>query len=130
MPKIYVAHYGHPLLKGAKHWALLIPEANNRDYTAYQVTGSTDTYEVKPPELVRPEISKSYMGKVEVGEINANQQEQFATVTLNVPIVRGNTHWNCQNWVIEVLKTMKENGFQVTAYSLEELQAMLAATLP
>ena len=51
-----VAHYGHPLLKGAKHWSFLLDTSEGCAIT-YQLTGSTNTYELKEPEEI--EILKS-----------------------------------------------------------------------
>ncbi|KAH9838529.1 uncharacterized protein C8Q71DRAFT_534550 [Rhodofomes roseus] len=132
MTILYVAHYGHPLLKGAKHWSFLLPKPNsNTDSdvaTAYQVTGSTETYEVKDPEELRSdsEQSKTCMGRVEVGNIEDKRRGEFESVVLAVPVTRGNLAWNCQNWIIEALGALKQRGFNVKAYQLAELQKLLA----
>ncbi|TFK56186.1 hypothetical protein OE88DRAFT_1652821 [Heliocybe sulcata] len=126
MSKLYVAHYGHPLLKGAKHWALLLP-TTNQSYVAYQISGSTDTYEVKPPEDVRPAEDSTYLGKVEVGHVENDQREKLEKAVQAIAVTRGDLSWNCQNWIIEVLGKLKAEGFAVTNYSLRELQDLLAA---
>ncbi|EPQ59655.1 hypothetical protein GLOTRDRAFT_35074 [Gloeophyllum trabeum ATCC 11539] len=125
MPAVYIAHYGHPLLKGAKHWAILV-SSGPKDFIAYQITGSTHTYEVKPPEESRPETSNTYMGMVEVGRIEENQRQAFERIALANPVTRGSVSWNCQNWVIEVLSAAKAAGLGIAAYSLQELQGRLA----
>lgn len=44
---VAVAQYGVEQLPGAKHWALIvITDPENETAIAYQVTGSTNTYEV------------------------------------------------------------------------------------
>jgi len=126
MPKLFVAHYGHPLLKGAKHWALLLPNPSGEDYAAYQITGSTQTYKIKPVENVKPEQSRTFMGMVEVGDIAANQRQALEQIALTTPVVRGDVSWNCQNWIITVLASLKAEGFRVTDYSLKDLQDLLA----
>ncbi len=129
MLMLFVAHYGHPQLKGAKHWAILLPKRDGVDVAiAYQVTGSTTTYEVKAPEDAREGI-RNCMGTVEVGRIEESQREEFERVVLSVPVSRGSTTWNCQNWVVDALATLKANGFAVKAYTLPELQGLLEKNL-
>lgn len=129
MPTLFVAHYGHPLLKGAKHWSFLLPKQNDPEFcTAYQVTGSTTTYEIKNPEDVSLNKSESYMGKVEVGSIEESRRTEFESVVLAVPVTRGNAAWHCQHWIIEVLAELKANGFDAKTYRLAELADLLAKT--
>jgi len=128
MPTLFVAHYGHPQLKGAKHWALLLPKGDGVNIaTAYQVTGSTTTYEVKAPEDVRAD-NRNCMGTVEVGRIEESRRKEFERVVLSVPVTRGIITWNCQNWVIDTLAALKTNGFAVKTYTLLELQEFLGKT--
>ncbi|TFK73384.1 hypothetical protein BDN72DRAFT_761747 [Pluteus cervinus] len=128
MPTVFVGHYGHPLLAGAKHWSFLLPVENQlKQYMAYQVTGSTDTYRVKDLEVVVLEDSQSFMGMIEVGHIEESQWQEFEIVVSSVPATRGNKAWNCQNWIIEVLAAAKAKGMSVEAHSLMELQVLLAS---
>ncbi|TFK73401.1 hypothetical protein BDN72DRAFT_834809 [Pluteus cervinus] len=127
MPALFVAHYGHRLLKGAKHWSFLL-QMNDQleNFMAYQVTGSTDNYEVKEPELVSPRKSQAFMGMVQVGHIEEHRRQEFVDVIVAVPVTRGNTAWNCQNWIIEALNVAKTKGFKVDAHTLTGLQEILA----
>ncbi|KAH9838530.1 uncharacterized protein C8Q71DRAFT_534619 [Rhodofomes roseus] len=127
---LYVAHYGHPLLKGAKHWSFLLYKPGDQHAKAYQLTGSTTTYEVKQPEEVTPAKSSSFMGQVPVGHIAESHVAAFEQMVLGLPITRGNTAWNCQNWIIGALAALKANGFNVTAYGLEDLRKLLAEATP
>ena len=112
MPTLFVAHYGHPLLKGAKHWSFLLPKQNDPEFcTAYQVTGSTTTYEIKNPEDVSLNKSESYMA--------------YRSVVLAVLVIRKNGAWH---WIIEVLAELKASGFDAKTYSLVELADLLAKT--
>lgn len=131
---LYVAHYGHPLLKGAKHWSFLLfksPEevsSDGHDATAYQITGSTNTYQVKPPEEVYSSLSRSYLGKVCVGNVTISQRLAFEEVVLNIPVVTGNLGWNCQNWVIAALAELKQKEYDVRDFTHDELFDKLASS--
>ncbi|TFK73364.1 hypothetical protein BDN72DRAFT_834771 [Pluteus cervinus] len=143
MTTLYVAHFGHPLLKGAKHWSFLLPISTQPGcFTAWQITGSTFTYEIKPAETVSLNSNfssfssslnastvtglQNFMGMVPVGTIDENQRAEFEKVVLTqVPVLRGSVDWNCQNWIVDALAKAKESGFDVSAYSLTELQGIL-----
>jgi hypothetical protein len=128
MPKLFVAQYGHPLLKGAQHWSLLLLDEHNsaNGATAYQVTGSTSTYEIKQPEVVCPEKSTTYMGRIEVGNIEPSRRMECEAAIMMVPAIRGSTAWNCQNWIVEVLAALRTEGFDVQSYNLVELQKLFS----
>jgi hypothetical protein len=119
-----VAHYGHPLLKGAKHWSFLLHQSD-RHAIMYQITGSTNTYEFKEPEQVDILDEQSYMGRVTVGSVDTAKQQCFDKVLRNIPVTRGNLQWNCQNWIVEALKALQDSGFDVDALTHEDLGAKL-----
>lgn len=119
-----VAHYGHPLLKGARHWSLLL-HLGEGCAIAYQLTGSTDVYEFKQPEEGEFMESQTYMGRVAVGSIDLARQEDLLKVLGNVPITRGDLQWNCQNWVVAALEALRNNGFNVDVHTRDDLAAKL-----
>lgn len=127
MPNLFVAQYGHPLLKGAHHWSFLLLDEHQIDHaTAYQVTGSTSTYEIKTSETVCLKKSTTYMGKIEVGNIDESRRKECEEAIMIVPVTRGNMAWNCRNWIVEVLVALKTKGFDVESYSLVELQNLFS----
>ena len=129
MPKLYVARYGHPLLKGAQHWSFLLLDQHESDCaTAYQVTGSTSTYEIKKPEMVFPKKSTTYMGRIEVGHVDESRRKECEAAIMAVPVTRGCKAWNCQNWIVEVLAALKAKEFNVELYGLVELQELLKSS--
>ena len=121
-----VAHYGHPLLKGAKHWSFLLDTSEGCAIT-YQLTGSTNTYELKEPEEIEILESQTYLGRVVVGTIDTAKQGQLLNLLKKVPITRGNLQWNCQNWIAEALQALKENGFDVVTLNHKDLHTSLQA---
>ncbi|KAL0958198.1 hypothetical protein HGRIS_000361 [Hohenbuehelia grisea] len=120
-----VGHFGSPQLKGAKHWSFLLMKTDSKAI-AYQVSGSTNTYAYKEPEDTTPEESNAFMGMVTVGSIDTRDEERFVTVLQNVPITRGDREWNCQNWIVEALRALKDNGFDVKVLTKVELADMLS----
>ena len=100
-----VAQYGHAKLPGAKHWAIVvITNRENMKGIAFQVTRSTNTYEVKQPEEVELLYSTvtAYMGNIKVGTVYRDYafgEENTALLAIiqHTPVVRGNRNWNCQH---------------------------------
>lgn len=125
---IVVAQYGHLRLPGAKHWAIVvITDSSKLKGVAFQITGSTNTYEVKQPEEVELLHSNTYMGSVSVGTVHRDyafgaEGTALATIVQRTPVVRGNLNWNCQNWVVAALKRLKDAQYDISEVSVEELQ--------
>ncbi|KZT12019.1 uncharacterized protein LAESUDRAFT_719981 [Laetiporus sulphureus 93-53] len=119
-----VAHFGHPLLKGAKHWSILVPTAEGRAFE-YQISGSTKTYEFKAEEVVLEEL-QSCMGQVTLGSVDADRHAEILETLRAVPIQRGNISWCCHQWVLEGLAALQEGGFAVTVPTHSDLETMLA----
>lgn len=130
---IVVAQYGHAKLPGARHWAIVvITNQENMKGIAFQVTGSTNTYEIKQPEEVELLRLTTYMGNIKVGTVyrdyafGEDSTALFAIIQ-NTPVVRGNRNWNCQNWIVDALKRLKDAQHNISEeISLEGLQAQLS----
>ncbi|KAF8963673.1 hypothetical protein BDZ97DRAFT_1661391, partial [Flammula alnicola] len=75
---------------------------------------------------VDPIRSATYLSKVEVGTIPVGAYDAIVVLLKNVPIVKGNVLWNCQDWTIGSLAMLKENGYNVQTPTKEELTAKLA----
>lgn len=119
-----VGQYGHPLLKGAKHWSFLLLKGDGIAI-AYQVTGSTNTYEFKKPEEVIIKKTQTYLGKVDVGCVDKAKQNDLYEVLKRVEVKRGDINWNCQNWIVESLKALNEEGFEVDALTHDDIAGKL-----
>ncbi|KAK0235977.1 hypothetical protein EDD85DRAFT_623142 [Armillaria nabsnona] len=131
---IYVAQFGHPLLRGAKHWSIVVmTDPKKMTGIAYQISGGTETYEVKPPEGVDLLDTPTYMGRVKVGKVTSNMVHgdngvvSLGFILTRTPVVLGNVHWNCQNWVAEGLKRLKDAHHSIDDDSLESLQRRLSS---
>ncbi|KAF8889298.1 hypothetical protein BD779DRAFT_1439358 [Infundibulicybe gibba] len=130
--EIYVAHYGHPCLPGAKHWAIVVMiEPHQYRGVAYQISGSTKTYAVKEPEKIKVDGSRTYLGRVKVGRVQkewvaGTGRNSLPTILQETPVVTGNLGWNCQNWVIAGLQRLREAGHDIKQFSLQDLQVALS----
>ena len=127
---ISVGQYGHPQLKTARHWAILVenvaqPTPWTGDVTAYQISGSTETYEYAPPEVGNVKSDPAYMGRIFVGFVNNQHKDDIAEILGHVPITHGDLGWNCQNWVALGLQALVAAGIQVKVFTQPEMRQML-----
>jgi hypothetical protein len=130
---VVVAQYGHAKLPGAKHWAIVvITNRGKLKGVAYQLTGSTETYEIKQPEEIWLLGSRTYMGNIKVGTVYGDyafgvESAALCTIIQHTPLVRGDLNWNCQNWVVAALKRLKDAQHNISGeISIRELQAQFA----
>ncbi|KAI0078861.1 hypothetical protein K474DRAFT_1659781 [Panus rudis PR-1116 ss-1] len=122
-----VGHYGHPLLNGTRHWSFLLHTPDG-DTIAYQVAGTVDSYHLREPVKVEPGRARTFMGRVNVGTVDGHRQSTFDQILKSVPVRRGDSQWNCQNWVVESLKALGDHGFNVEVLSQQELLDKLSHT--
>lgn len=123
--KLYVAHYGHERLQGARHWALILMK-NKSTGKAYQIQGSTSTYSYRAPDRhIKPFKSSTFMGMVEVGFIPNKRRNEFKQFLSIVPVIHGDLQWNCQNWIINVLDQLRGAEFKIQSFSHEDLLSKL-----
>ncbi|KAF8889275.1 hypothetical protein BD779DRAFT_1385310, partial [Infundibulicybe gibba] len=133
--EVYVAHYGHPRLLGAKHWAIIVATTPGGSHSiAYQVTGSTTTYTIKEPERIDVLYSQTYLGRVKVGYAHKGWHSETHNTSLekilrNTPVVHGDLGWNCQNWVVAGLCRLREAGYDIMPFSHRGLRAALAVAV-
>jgi hypothetical protein len=129
---VMVAHYGHPRLPGAKHWAIIVvTDPGKRKGWAYQIEGSTNTYSVKQPEEINLLSSNAYMGSVRVGCIHKDwafgpEPTSLNSILMGIPTLRGSTGWNCQNWVVSGLGKLRDAQHSIDQVTLQDLQSALA----
>jgi hypothetical protein len=125
--KVTVAQYGHPQLRGAWHYSILVYNQPSKTHsaTAYQVKGGEKarTFIYNGPEPVKPRESKTFQGEIVVGYIGANEQasEHFSRVLQLVEVINGDPNWNCQSWVADSLSTLARMGLTITPYSHQAL---------
>jgi hypothetical protein len=139
---VSVGEFGHHLLKGARHWSILVemgpPQftAPARNALIYQVSGSTETYEYSKPLLLDLKQDKTFLAHIPVGYIRLDQAEETDTmkedevkanvdaILSEVPITRGSSQWNCQNWVVAGLQVLADAVFDIKTYSQQEMLQM------
>ncbi|MCJ1465058.1 hypothetical protein MMC07_003674 [Pseudocyphellaria aurata] len=105
MPNLYVAMY-HSEHGIYEHWALYLE--TDKD-TIYEVVGELPNFKLNVL-FKHPTATKRHKRSILIYTLNDVELQGFENVLATV--VPGNTgpHWNCQNYVIEVLEQLEEKG--------------------
>jgi len=92
-----------------RHWAIHFEESDKKQHTLYQITRESDCFAFDKSELKKdPSKSKTHWTAVHV--TNAlNDLEKAETVLEEVEIDNENPSWNCQDWVIADLESLKDD---------------------
>ncbi|MCJ1339755.1 hypothetical protein MMC09_005046 [Bachmanniomyces sp. S44760] len=102
MPKLYVAMY-RPVTGNFEHWALYLDE----EHMIYEVTGET-------PDFKRNIVSGSpisdslHARSIYVYDINTIDLPTFRSSVTVVELDNSVAHWNCQDYVMEILEKLEE----------------------
>ncbi|KAI0364575.1 hypothetical protein BV20DRAFT_1057141 [Pilatotrama ljubarskyi] len=110
------------------HWALVAAIPSNPRTRIFQIVGGTASYGYHTKEV--PILaSKTLCGGCEVGEVlgeasltSDNVRWLETHLATAVTIVRNDPKWNCQTWVIEVLRELQEHADKVRIYPVDTAQ--------
>jgi len=93
-----------------EHWDLAAIRGDQFNARIFQLKGNTDTFSFDAHEIDGIHHNRAtYLGGVLVGYIHENQLSLLETWLERVPIWRNRTNWDCQDWVVDVLKELWMN---------------------
>ena len=91
-----------------RHWAIYFEEPGKKQYTIYQVTGSAYTFAFDKSELEKKlDKSKRFFQAIHVMDA-LDDSEEAERVLEQVEIDNKNPSWNCQDWVMAALESLKD----------------------
>ena len=100
--------------QGEEHWALVATSPDSPLVEVFQIAGNIDTYyyDTKSANIL---TSRSLCGGVAIGEIPLENVESLKThLATAVTIVHGDPQWNCQRWIIKVVRELRDHRDMVT----------------
>lgn len=109
---LIVAQYelhGHPTR--TEHWNLVLL-ASRTSVHIFEVRGNTDSYTYVPDFNAPLTLNNvtNFRGGCHVGDISIESLEVLKERLREIPIVRLDPAWDCQVWVMEGIKLLKEDG--------------------
>jgi hypothetical protein len=129
---VTVAHYGHPLLKGAWHYSILYNQTDPAYATVFQAMrkeGNREFY-VADPEIITPRSAKTFQGELHIGWIpsNASSVTDFSNCVRLFGVKNSDPTWNCQHWVADVLTQLHKLSLPIQGFRHSDLIAAMAST--
>ncbi|OJA13696.1 hypothetical protein AZE42_10924 [Rhizopogon vesiculosus] len=107
------------------HWAIYIPTGPGIGNT-YEILGNIDTFTINFRRNQPHQNTHAWRGSFLVCRLPIHQLAQFETLLATVPVMRNDQRWNCQNWVWDGLRCIRQQGFQISReITLVTLQAQM-----
>jgi len=98
---------GHP--RRTEHWSLVALRSKN-DAHVFELKGNYDSFTYVPSDVTEFAANPSLRGGCHVGTVGADKVESLKTRLRDVEVIRNNPNFDCQTWVMEALRVMKEDG--------------------
>ena len=105
MPNLSVAMY-RPGEGNLLHWALYLEDGTR--HSIYEVLGEHPHFELNVIKGKKPDHTVRHRRSIFVYEINSNDLPGFEKAIACVKPQNDVVHWNCQDYVIEVLEHLEE----------------------
>jgi hypothetical protein len=102
---IYDTRYGST---GANHWALFLRENRSHQGVISQAIGVPTRFAYDQIDGTEPERIARLARKELVGDVYDREEYLFQLGL--TPIRNSDHHWNCQNWVMEALANLAQEG--------------------
>ncbi|KAH9835646.1 uncharacterized protein C8Q71DRAFT_89583 [Rhodofomes roseus] len=107
------------------HWAITVKtDGTEGDPTGniYNAAGNIDTFSYEVIHDV-PLTNANWRGDLPVATINKEDLPKVEEIFADVPTVRHDYKWNCQNWVWAALRELRSNGFTIRTLTWDSLRA-------
>lgn len=105
---------GHP--SRSEHWNILVP-FDRVHGMLYELMGNYDTFTYRAEKISHYLESSVIRGGCQIGEIPADSLDCLATKLSEVQIHRNTPEFDCQTWVIEVMRLLQT----CTGYILQDI---------
>ncbi|KAF2755529.1 hypothetical protein EJ05DRAFT_104917 [Pseudovirgaria hyperparasitica] len=101
------------------HWAFFLQTGTERgDGSVLQLHGMPGAFYYEGEEKVVPHAPGSIKAEVEIGAVPVARYERFKELLKAVPISKDESSgWNCQDWSLQALASLREEGFVDDTYS-------------
>ncbi|KAI9460286.1 hypothetical protein HD554DRAFT_2041665 [Boletus coccyginus] len=95
---------GHPL---PLHWSILVRTSAQRG-NYHEIVGDMNTYATQDRLDIPLQNGDDWRGSHVVGYVSPTRLDDLLNHIALVPVVRHLWGWNCQNWVFDVLRGLKD----------------------
>jgi hypothetical protein len=110
---VIVAQYelaGHA--RRTEHWAIAVL-FSTKEAQIFEILGNKDTFEYVPSRRYRFNESSRFRGGCLVGRMEEDWVESAKAKLRDVPVIIGSNSWDCQDWTMEALRLLRDEGLIV-----------------
>jgi len=97
------------------HWALTIKTAGSDIGNIYNAAGNIDTFHYEALTNT-PLKDVNYRGSLLVGTIPRESLPEVEQLLSQVPVIRHDYNWNCQNWVWSGIRELRKAGYPIKPF--------------
>lgn len=121
LPLLVVQYAISGNIRRTEHWALAaVTDIDQSSARIFHMKGNTDTFSLDVLDVPNLTKSRSYRGGFQVGEISGSRLRDLERWVTQIPVHRNNPKWDCQTWVIEMLREMHMDGRAVVFDGISE----------
>jgi hypothetical protein len=114
---------GH--IKRTEHWSIVALESR-REAFVFEIVGNFDTYVYAPRFDSAFGKCQETRGGCQVGTIAVEKLEWMTGRLRDIRIVRNDAEFDCQTWVMEAIRMLKNDGVDMKEISERNIRAELA----
>jgi hypothetical protein len=114
---------GH--IRRTEHWSLVAMKSRQEAYV-FEVVGNHDTYAYVPRLDTSFGQSQTTHGGCQVGTITAEKLDWLEKRLKDVAVVPHDIEFDCQTWVIDAVRMLKNDGVEITEVSERNIRTELA----
>ena len=95
-----------PVEGNYEHWALYLE--NGSEHTIYEVTGETPSFKTNVVNT-EPKSTRRHKRNIFIADILPTDLPEFHEAVKIVKPDNSTVHWNCQDYVLEIIDQLEEN---------------------
>lgn len=107
-----------------EHWSLVVLRSIN-DALVLEIIGNSDTFAYVPTNIRNFARLRDLRGGCLVGSIAADRLDWLQERLRAIPVVRYDPSFDCQTWVFDVLRLLKDDGVVTEDISERHIRAEL-----
>ncbi|KAJ7271105.1 hypothetical protein C8J57DRAFT_1065622 [Mycena rebaudengoi] len=92
-----------------EHWNLVVLKSMNHAFV-FEVVGNSDTFTYVPTEIHNFARLLNFRGGCRVGEIAEDRLDWLKERLRQIPVLRYEPSFDCQTWVFDALRLLKDDG--------------------
>ncbi|KAG5648697.1 hypothetical protein DXG03_000043 [Asterophora parasitica] len=118
-------HQGHP--RRTEHWSLVAMQGGGGNAHVFEIAGNRSNFNYNPHHTQCFGRDQDMRGGCQVGTIPATSIAWMKERLRTVEIVYNDVNFDCQDWVLNVLRIRQAEGVTITLTAEDKIREEMAA---